>query len=374
MSPRPLQITFVTGRLNLSGGIKVVRIMSDLLAARGHDVRVVYWDVPVAWPNFWQVRQIARRLVAQWKARGKPAHHMFGCSAVLVPLSEPWSEFDRIPNGDVAIATWWETAEWISKWPASKGVGVYYIQHHELHGGPPERVASTYRLPLKKIVIAKWLLRTMSAHYGDSSAVLVPNGVEWDLFNSTPRGKARVPTVGFMYGTQPYKGAAVAIEAIKLLKRQIPALRVVSFGSKLYSPEIDAPDYIEFMLRPPQKLIPEIYRSADCWLLPSTTEGFGLPGLEAAACRCPVVTTRCGGPEDYVIDGKTGYVVDIGDAPAMADRAQAVLELSDEAWRDMSEASYETARNFDWNKSVALFERALYEFAGVNGESKGTAK
>jgi glycosyltransferase involved in cell wall biosynthesis len=32
----------------------------------------------------------------------------------------------------------------------------------------------------------------------------------------------------------------------------------------------------------------------------------------------PVVTTDCGGPRDYVIEGITGFIVGIGDAPLMA--------------------------------------------------------
>ena len=65
-----------------------------------------------------------------------------------------------------------------------------------------------------------------------------------------------------------------------------------------------------------------------------------MPGLEAAACRCPVVATRCGGPEDYVEDGVSGYLVDVGDAEAMADRIVRVLRLNDGAVRAMSEAMY----------------------------------
>ena len=52
------------------------------------------------------------------------------------------------------------------------------------------------------------------------------------------------------------------------------------------------------------------YRSLDVFVIPSFQEGLGIVGLEAMACGCPVVSTRCGGVEDYVRDGITGFLVD----------------------------------------------------------------
>jgi glycosyltransferase involved in cell wall biosynthesis len=54
--------------------------------------------------------------------------------------------------------------------------------------------------------------------------------------------------------------------------------------------------------------LPGFYRGLDILLIPSRQEGLNIAGLEAGACGIPVVTTRCGGPEDYVTDGETGFV------------------------------------------------------------------
>ena len=44
----------------------------------------------------------------------------------------------------MVIATWWETAEWVNDFPASKGRKFYLIQHHEIHPYLPlERVQAT---------------------------------------------------------------------------------------------------------------------------------------------------------------------------------------------------------------------------------------
>jgi glycosyltransferase involved in cell wall biosynthesis len=51
-----------------------------------------------------------------------------------------------------------------------------------------------------------------------------------------------------------------------------------------------------------------------------STEGFGVAIAEASSCGLPVVATRCGGIEDQLVDGQTGYCVQQKDIEAMAQR------------------------------------------------------
>ena len=55
------------------------------------------------------------------------------------------------------------------------------------------------------------------------------------------------------------------------------------------------------------------------FVIPSHQEGLCIAALEAMACGCPVVSTRCGGPEEFVVEGRTGYLVPAS-PEAMADR------------------------------------------------------
>jgi glycosyltransferase involved in cell wall biosynthesis len=58
-------------------------------------------------------------------------------------------------------------------------------------------------------------------------------------------------------------------------------------------------------------------QSWDLFVIPSHQEGLCIAALEAMACGIPVVSTRCGGPEDFVISGQTGALVE-GAPAAMA--------------------------------------------------------
>jgi glycosyltransferase involved in cell wall biosynthesis len=199
----------------------------------------------------------------------------------------------------------------------------------------------------------------MAEEYGDPDAVLVPNGVDRSQFDSKPRHKSQRPTVGMLYGRQEWKGANTAFESLKRIRDKIPNLRAIAFGSKPLMRNHRPPSWLEFHLRPEQVEIPLLYQKADCWIVPSTTEGFGMPGLEAAACHCPIVSTRCGGPEDYVEDGVSGFLVPVGDSKSMADAVIQVLELRNDHWQAMSRASYKISKRFDWDKSAILLDSTL---------------
>jgi glycosyltransferase involved in cell wall biosynthesis len=65
---------------------------------------------------------------------------------------------------------------------------------------------------------------------------------------------------------------------------------------------------VSFVGELPLDALPDFYRGLDLMVLPSHQEGLCIAGIEAMASGVPVVSTRCGGPEDYVVDGETGLL------------------------------------------------------------------
>lgn len=73
--------------------------------------------------------------------------------------------------------------------------------------------------------------------------------------------------------------------------------------------------------------VEDLYRASDIVVVPSRwQEPLGLINLEAGACRTPVVATRSGGIPEIVTDGENGFLVDIGDVAALADRAGRLID------------------------------------------------
>ncbi len=59
--------------------------------------------------------------------------------------------------------------------------------------------------------------------------------------------------------------------------------------------------------------MPDFLRSLDCFALMSHQEGLSQIAMEAMACGACVVSTRCGGPEEFVINGVTGFLTEFDD-------------------------------------------------------------
>lgn len=76
-----------------------------------------------------------------------------------------------------------------------------------------------------------------------------------------------------------------------------------------------------------------ILASATMALNFSEAETLSLTCIEASLAAVPVIATRCGGPEEIVVDGETGYLVERGDVDAMADRMSRLLDDPDQARR-----------------------------------------
>ena len=94
---------------------------------------------------------------------------------------------------------------------------------------------------MHKITISQWLVDLARDHFGDTNVSLVPNAVDLEQFNSPPRGKQKVPTVGVMYSVVPFKGCEISLKAVDLASRVVPKLRLVAFGNRDPSPKCRCP-------------------------------------------------------------------------------------------------------------------------------------
>jgi glycosyltransferase involved in cell wall biosynthesis len=351
-----MRITFVLPYAGLSGGIRVLAIYAERLQRRGHDVFVVS---TMGKPSLRQrIAQFLRGDI--FKPEGQNPSHFNTSDVCHQKLATNKVTEADVPDADVVMASWWETAEWVAPWSPAKGAKAYFIQHHEVFDYlPVDRVKATYRLPFHKIVISKWLAELMASQYGDENTSLVRNSVDTQQFHAPQRGKQAIPTVGLLYSELLWKGCAVSFAAIALAAQAIPNLKVIAFGEKAPSEALPLPPNTVYVRCPDQQAIKDVYAHCDVWLCGSFSEGFGLTVLEAMACRCPVVSTAVGGPIDLLQSGINGYLVPIGGVEQLAQGITSILALPDSQWREMSEAAYQTAVQYSWDDATDLLEAAL---------------
>lgn len=355
-----MRITFVLPHVNMSGGIRVIAIYAELLIKIGHEVVLV--SPPLPKKTFKQkIKTLFKKNVFHDTKQPLPSHiDGLEIEHRILDRFRPVIDSD-IPDADVVIATWWETAEWVNELSDSKGVKVYFIQHHEIHEHlPKERCQATYKFPLHKIVIAKWLANVMQSEYGDGVVDIVPNAVDQSLFFAPERGKQPTPTVGFLYSPIKFKGVDITLKAVTELLEVFPQLRIIVFGT--YTPCDDSLRKInaEFHHCPEQNQIRNLYAQCDVWMTASRLEGFNLPAMEAMACRTPVVSTKAGWPDEAVVNGYNGALVDVNDWQALAKEAASILKMNDKEWKIVSENAYSTVQNSNWDASTKLLEKSLF--------------
>lgn len=353
-----MRITFVLPPPDLSGGIRVIAVYADRLKRRGHHVTLVFppnRGIPIKRRIGWLLR--GRGWVSQ--PRFHPSHidHL-DVEKRALDMWRPVTERD-VPDADVVVATWWETADWVAALPASKGAKAYFLQHFEVHEPAwAPHVRRTWSLPLHKIVVAEWLAETARREFNDTDVSVVPNSVDTESFNAQDRVKQPVPTVGYMYSVALWKGSDIAAAAVERARKMLGEVRCIGFGAMAATEELPLPADTEYYVRPPQTEIPRLYARADVWLVPSRSEGFGLPILEAMACGTPVIATPTGAAPELLGDG-TGVVVPHEDPGALADAIVSLCRASEADWQRMSERAYTKARSYTWDDATARFEAAL---------------
>ena len=351
-----MKITFIIPHADLSGGIRVVAIYAERLKKRGHDVLVV--SAPKPRPTS---KQQAKSVI---KGKGwipykddEPSH--FDNSVVPLKVLEcyrPTTDAD-VPDADVVIATWWETAAWVTQLSPSKGAKAYFMQDYGAPGQELEQIVPTWSLPLHIITIAQWLSDLITEYCGDIPLTLVPNAVDFDLFYAPPRGKQPNPTIGFNYRLLASKGTDIALKAIQLASQSVPNLQVIGFGSEQPSEPLSS--NITYHYRPSNSQLREIYAGCDAWVFSSRREGYGLPILEAMVCRTPVIATPAGAAPE-LLEQHGGILVKPEDPADMATAIQTMCQLSEADWKTMSDRAYETAVGYTWEDATDRFEAGLY--------------
>jgi len=127
------------------------------------------------------------------------------------------------------------------------------------------------------------------------------------------------------------------------------------FRARLEKLADDGPARDRIGFQGPSNDVAAHYGSAFAAIIFSESESFSITCLDGSAVGLPVIATRCGGPEEIIEDGKTGFLVPVGDIPAMAERMAWLLDHPVEA-AAMGAAGRElVAERFSAERAIAEF-------------------
>jgi glycosyltransferase involved in cell wall biosynthesis len=138
-----------------------------------------------------------------------------------------------------------------------------------------------------------------------------------------PRGGGPFTFYGQAHLT-PRKGFDLLIRAFASRFRGDRTCRLVIGGGGGIRAELEAlaastgvQAQVSFLGALPRDAVRDAMWQADAFVLPSHAENFGVVLIEALATGLPVISTRCGGPEDIITD-EVGFLLRPGDEEGLA--------------------------------------------------------
>ena len=180
------------------------------------------------------------------------------------------------------------------------------------------------------LALSEYTRRTLDMIAGAPLTIgVLPMPVDADHFQ--PRPTAVMPRrIGFFGRLEdPRKNLELLLAALARANHAGAALTALLIGTPdqrigAMVRALGLDGRVEFLPYLPRSELRDWLQTLDVFALPSHQEGLCIAALEAMACGCPVVSTRCGGPEEFVIDGETGFLVGF-DAAEMADTLTRVV-------------------------------------------------
>ncbi|MRD46823.1 asparagine synthase (glutamine-hydrolyzing) [Caenimonas koreensis DSM 17982] len=209
---------------------------------------------------------------------------------------------------------------------------------------------------------AKMLHEVAGPDIGDTT---LPVPIDTHLF--VPDPAARVPRrIGFAGRyNDPRKNISLLLEVTQLMRANGRPVQLFLMGdhpTDALAQRVAAMGLagdVTFTATLPREAMPAALQTLDVFVLPSHQEGLCIAALEAMACAVPVVSTRCGGPEEFVVDDVTGYVVGF-EPQAMCQALDAILDDAQRRARMGMAAREMAVRHYGHQRAEMTFIGALH--------------
>lgn len=338
-----------------AGGFKVVYEYANCLQARGHHVTLVHpRNIEPAVGAIEQMKSHLWPLRMHWRD-GTLVPWFRLQPGVRVLLVTDLRE-KNIPAGDAIVATGYSTAFWVARYALQKGRKYYLIQHYETWDGNEVEVNHTWKLPLHKIVIAKWLWEIAKGFGEKERTTYIPNGLDFSHFRVLTPPASRPLRVGMLAHPFAWKGTLDGITALTEVHKHLPRLQATLFGT--HPRPVEVPSWIKYKQKPTPAELLELYNSCAVFLHPSWAEGWPLPPAESMACGCALVAAANPGVLDYAENGMTALMAEVKNPLALASQLLAVLK-NPRLRQRLAEAGRITIAGYTWERAANAFERLL---------------
>jgi glycosyltransferase involved in cell wall biosynthesis len=337
------RVVFHTASLRGGGAERVFTLMANALAARGYQVTLFTWNAegPNAQLLSPEVELVTLGMPIHGEGYGKPATlRGIARSARFFAGRRPDVVFSAPEFANLAMAT---------ALVLSGSRARFFPSFHAAAGLPSNDLGARLAIVLSRLVRSR-AMRAIAVSRGVGRdleargfqpgqievinnplpAQLAPSGASY-AWQAELAGMGDGPVIATAGRLVPVKDHRTLITAFAMLRSRRPA-RLVIFGEGPLEADLLAQAAAlgvgQSVLLPGYVNDPSAcYRSADLFVLSSTSEGFGNVLIEAMAEGVPVVSTDAPhGPREILVDGGFGPLVPVGDAAALAAAMEQVLD------------------------------------------------
>lgn len=361
-----LNINFTLWSTHIAGGNRVIFEVANRLCERGHSVTITAIGFAHDWfPLRPKVRYFLPQILRKIGSIYTSSFRVRKSDLNPIDFFLMRCLKNTIPECDVNIATFYPTS-YAVLW-SKKGIPFYYVQHLETlfpTSTLSKKIARlSYSLPMKKIVVSKWLREELTKICGEEP-FYVPNGVDREVFypRRVYKNTSKLAILAFLRGIE-WKGDKDLLLAIKKLPKQyLNKIRLILLGERRVfwqlTKAIKLKIEFELFSKVSDTKLAELYSTADIFVSTSWIEGFSLPPLEAMSCGCPVVVTDSLGIRDYAKDGYNSIVVEPKRPDELSEAIVFLLE-NESVRKELGRNGMRTAKKFDWERSVDKLEGIL---------------
>ncbi len=252
-----------------------------------------------------------------------------------------------------------DTEEWIKQ-----KLGPFYFLYNWVYGKKPQYV-----------VLSKYLKNRAIAHGVPSyNITIIPNGVDTQAFTKKGANVKKIrrdwnadkKKVIITVSRLTHKNAVDdLIRAFALVQKKIPSVLVVCGTGededklKSLARELGVADDVRFLGLIPYNDLPKYVSSADVFVRPSLSEGFGNSFVEALACGVPIIGTSVGGIPDFLVDKKTGLFCKVHNPEDLADKITLLLKNKKLAKTIVKNGQKMIKQRYEWSIVAKQFDGVL---------------
>jgi len=225
-----------------------------------------------------------------------------------------------------------------------------------------EKLKECYRISRAIIVYNETIKESLNGWCDDVR--VIPGGVDCikftplkDIKNDNENAPLRIILPG--RADDPAKGLGTLMKAVSLLGGLRDKLEVRA--TWCFSDPPDLGDNVKIFSWMNYEDLPGFYQDSDICVVPSLwPEPFGIAAVEAMACSKPVIASDIGGLKGIVEDGKTGFLVESGNAEKLAEKLVTFIEDAELRKKMGNEGFKRVHEKFCWESVMKEYYFKLF--------------